>query len=185
MKTLEDNFLMICVKNGDLDRMGLLFERYHKQLFGYLYHQTRDARQSEDLVQNVFYRMLKYAHSFNETGEFRAWMFQMARNVLIDSAKKNSRMSFYSNLEEISENHQAEPSHAIDFEQKQNEAFLHQAIQQLSEEQREIIILSKFQELPYVEIAKILKTTEGNIKVKVFRALKALKEKFLIIENEG
>lgn len=58
---------MLQVKAGDVDKMGLLFERYHRKLFGFLYHLTGRADASEDLVQNVFYRMLKYRHTF--TGE--------------------------------------------------------------------------------------------------------------------
>jgi RNA polymerase sigma factor (sigma-70 family) len=185
LKNLDDNYLMLGVKTGDLDKMGLLFERHHKPLFGYLYHQTGHAAQSEDLVQNVFYRMLKYRNSFSETGEFRAWMFQMARNVLIDHAKKTNKISFHANLSEISENHQSELPPDIDFDKKQADEKLHEALNKLSTEQREIIILSKFQEMPYLAIAKIFNTTEGNIKVKVYRAIKALKETYLSIENEG
>ena len=50
---------MLQVKQGKVDKMGLLFERYHRPLFGFFYHLGSDGNTSEDLVQTVFYRMLK------------------------------------------------------------------------------------------------------------------------------
>ena len=97
MEALTDNHLMLKVKAGDLDKMGLLFERYHRALFAFLYHSTGQVAQSEDMVQTVFYRMLKYRHTFTETGEYRTWMYHLARNVLIDTAKKNQRMVYQAN----------------------------------------------------------------------------------------
>ncbi|MFC6225414.1 RNA polymerase sigma factor [Hymenobacter artigasi] len=71
MDSLTDNALMLRVKAGDVDRMGLLFERYHRPLFGFLYHMLGRAAACDDLVQTVFYRMLKYRHTFTGDGEFR------------------------------------------------------------------------------------------------------------------
>jgi RNA polymerase sigma factor (sigma-70 family) len=87
LDSLTDNALMLRVKTGDLNRMRLLFERYHRELFGFLYHSSSDAEASEDMVQTVFYRMLKYRHTFTGEG-FRTWMYHLARNVLIDNAKQ-------------------------------------------------------------------------------------------------
>ena len=77
---------MLRVKAGDLNRMGLLFERYHRELFGFLYHSSSDADTSEDMVQTVFYRMLKYRHTFTGEGAFSSWMYQYW------TLKKNSRI---------------------------------------------------------------------------------------------
>ncbi|MEZ4903237.1 MAG: sigma factor [Spirosomataceae bacterium] len=88
MNILSDNALMLRVKADDLDKMGLLFERYHRPLFTFLYHSTGQRATSEDLVQTVFYRMLKYRHTFTEIGEFRTWMYHLARNALNDYFKK-------------------------------------------------------------------------------------------------
>ncbi len=92
LNALTDNSLMLKVKAGDLDKMGLLFERYHRPLFAFLYHSTGQAAHSEDLVQTVFYRMLKYRYTFTEVGEFRTWMYHLARNVLNDAIKKTTEL---------------------------------------------------------------------------------------------
>jgi RNA polymerase sigma factor (sigma-70 family) len=80
---------MVKVREGDLDRLGLLFERYKKPLYGFFYGLNREQELSEDLVQNTFLRILKYRHLFRGEGDFRAWMFQIARNVNNDHHRRN------------------------------------------------------------------------------------------------
>lgn len=183
METLTDNYLMLKVKAGDLDKMGLLFERYHRALFAFVYHSTGQAATSEDLVQTVFYRMLKYRHTFTEVGEFRTWMYHLARNILIDNAKKNSRMVYQNDITNLSEKVFSEASVEKHLEKKEANEMLHEALIKLSPEHREVLILSRFQELSYQEIAEIMNTSEGNIKVKVHRAMKELKSIYLKNEN--
>lgn len=183
LEALTDNYLMLKVKAGDLDKMGLLFERYHRSLFAFVYHSTGQAATSEDLVQTVFYRMLKYRHTFTEVGEFRTWMYHLARNILIDNAKKNNRMVYQNDITILSEKTSSEASVENHLEKKEANEMLHQALIKLSPEHREVLILSRFQELSYQEIAEIMKTSEGNIKVKVHRAMKELKSIYLKNEN--
>src|SRR6476659_1613057 len=80
---------MLKVKEGDLDRLSLLFERYKRPLYGFFYGLNRNAELSEDLVQNVFYRILKYRYLFRGEGDFKTWMFHIARNVNHDHFRKN------------------------------------------------------------------------------------------------
>lgn len=161
------------VKNGDLSKMSLLFDRYHKPLFAYLFHQTGRKAESEDLLQTVFYLMLKNRHTFSADGAFRAWIYQIARNTLINAAKKNSRLTYKA---ELTDNELLENRLEADMEQREARLQLEKTIARLPEDQREVLILSKYQELPYQEIAGLLNTTEGNIKVKVYRAVQELKK---------
>ena len=88
MNLLEDHNLMLKVKEGDVDKLNLLYKRYSRRFFGFFYGMTNDGATSEDLVQNVFVRMLKYRHTYKETGDFEVWAFQMARNVHHDHYRK-------------------------------------------------------------------------------------------------
>jgi RNA polymerase sigma factor (sigma-70 family) len=179
LNTITDNSLMLKVKAGDLDKMGILFERYNRALYGYLFHSTGQRVESEDLVQTVFYRMLKYRQSFNEIGEFRAWMYQLARNALIDSAKKNSRTFYQADIAKTSELYEKEENFEGNLLETESVELIQKALNKLPDEQRELLILSKFQELPYREIAEILGTSEGNIKVKIHRAVNDLRSIYL------
>lgn len=173
---------MLKVKNGDLDKLGLLFERYHRVLFGFLFHMTGQRELSEDMVQNVFYRMLKYRHTFRGDGEFRTWMYHLARNVVNDNGRALKRTVKHQDVDmaqEIGGGFAADdPIH-----KKQELALLRNAMENLGAEHREILILSKFQELKYHEIAQILDITEGAVKVRVHRAIGQLKNAYLQIAN--
>ncbi|WP_201983495.1 RNA polymerase sigma factor [Hymenobacter rubidus] len=174
---------MLRVKAGDVDRMGLLFERYHRPLFGFLYHMLGRADASEDLVQNVFYRMLKYRHTFTGEGEFRTWMYHLARNVLADYLKKNRHARYQTDLDDVAEYLGGGATADAGLERAQEVATLHQALARLSAEHREVLVLSRFQEMKYGEIAQVLGTTEGAVKVRVHRAMNELKTAYHRIEN--
>lgn len=183
MQELTNNVLMLKVKSGDLDKLGLLYERHKKRLFGFFYKMNSDASLSEDLVQNVFVRMLKYKHTFTGEGSFSAWMFRTARNVQYDHYRKN-KIAF--NQNEI-----AEVSYKLDdgqnietrLQQTDNMSILNRAMKLLPPEKREILVLSKFKEMKFSEIGVILGCSEGAAKVKAHRALKDLRTIFLQLET--
>ena len=183
MDTIRDNALMLKVKSGDLDKMGLLFERYHRVLFGFLYRMTKQRESSEDMVQNVFFRMLKYRHSFTGNGEFRTWMYHIARNVLQDHLKKNKNTGTDYRIEDLEEKMAGGLFTDAEIEKKQELKTLELAMQNLSLENRELLILCRYQELKYHEIALILDISEGAVKLRVHRALNQLKASYLKIAN--
>ena len=99
MDSLSDNALMLQVKEGQLEKLGLLFERYNKSLYGFFYRLTLDREVSEDLVQNVFLRMMKYKHTYKGDGQFKTWMYHMARNLFSDHYRKNKKMGYKEDVE--------------------------------------------------------------------------------------
>lgn len=183
MDLLTDNALMMKVRNGDLDKMGLLFERHHRQLLGFLIHMTGKRELSEDLMQNVFYRMLKYRHTFRGDGEFRTWMFHVARNVIHDDGRTASRtvkqQELDGQVERISGGAMADEH----IQQKHEHRALQQALSSLSAESREVLVLSRFQEMKYHEIARVMNISEGAVKVRVHRALQQLKHIYFKMES--
>ena len=183
MDTLSDNALMLKVKNGDIDKMGLLYERYYHQLYRFLFNMTRQTELSEDMVQNIFLRMLKYPEGFMGFGEFKMWMYHIARNSVYDHFRKVKRTPSHSDLKDYEERIEGEQHTDGQIEKEQELKTLETAMEKLSDENRELLILCRFQELKYNEIAKILNTTEGAIKVRVHRALNQLKSNYLKIEN--
>jgi RNA polymerase sigma factor (sigma-70 family) len=181
LEALSDNVLMMKVKEGDLDKMSLLFERYKRPLYGFFYGLNKRQELSEDLVQNTFLRILKYRHLFRGEpagrtggGDFRAWMFHIARNVNNDHHRKN-KIKATDDLENWQERIGHNENRATEIQQIEEHQLLSMAMERLPDDKREILLLSKFQEKKYSEIGDVLGCTEGAVKVKVFRALQELK----------
>lgn len=183
MNSFSDHVLMQKVKDGNLDQLGLLFERYHRLLYRFFqnYHQRAEC---QDLVQTVFLRILKYRLKFNENeGEFKTWMFRIARNVNMDFFKKQKR----TRTESIDNQAFAfvEPANFNLGEEKEEVLKLRLALKNLEEEKREIIVMSKLEGFNYKEIGEVLGCSEGAVKVRVFRALKSLRAQYFELEKNN
>jgi RNA polymerase sigma-70 factor (ECF subfamily) len=183
MDVLEDKYLMQKVQEGDLSKMALLYERHHRDLFGYFYRLTNHATKSEDLVQSVFYRLIKYRHTYRGEGKFVYWMYSIAKNIWLDRLKKKNIIAYDGDELTMAQH----PDHARNAEDlllaTERKNLLKQALQQLSPEKREAIVLSKFQGLKYQEIAQMANCTENAIKSRVQRGLLELKDIMLKLEN--
>ena len=182
MESISDNSLMLKVKSGDLSKLGLLFERYNKAVFGFFYRNTSNREMSEDLVQMLFERILKYRTNFRGDGKFVVWMYSIARNILIDHYKQSKKQGFITALEEartvdfVDEDYNQE---AMD----EKHQLLTKAMTKLESDKRELLTLSRYQGLKYKEIAEIMQTTEGAIRIKIFRALNDLRMHYLKLEK--
>jgi RNA polymerase sigma factor (sigma-70 family) len=177
----SDDELMQGVKDGDLDKLGLLFGRYGKALFAFFYRLTSNAPASEDLVQNVFIRILKYRNQFRAEGRFTTWMFAVAVNVKNDYFRKTlrSRDELAMRNDEFSDGN--DPVRHV--ETNERAAALKKAIDQLSPEQREALILCRFQGLKSREAARILNCSENTVKARLFRAVERLRKICSAMEN--
>src|ERR1043166_3085954 len=85
---MGDEQLMLDVRAGEVGKLEQLFDRHHRSLFHFFLHLTSSRSAAEDLVQEVFYRILKYRHTYQPETSFRAWMYQVGRNVYLDQVGK-------------------------------------------------------------------------------------------------
>jgi len=175
---------MAQVREGEVEKLGVLFERHHQSLFGFFVRLTGRREFSEDLVQEVFFRMLKYRHTFQPQNQFRSWMFQVARNVHFDALRKRQREERM--IARESEQPVESDSHTPDRQagQAQEIALLQRALARLPVEKREVLLLSRLQNLKYAEVGEILGCDPGAVKVRVHRALKELREIFAELTGE-
>ncbi len=178
---MTDEQVMLDVSRGNLAQATVLFERYSKHLYNFFVRLTYDRDLSQDMTQTVFERVLKYRKSFRYGKTFKSWIFQIARNVKNDYyTKEQKRFSQFTDIDSI----QVELcSQSTDDEQTIQEKHLEQAMLRLDAEQREILVLSKYQQLKYEEIAETLDCSVANVKVKVYRAIKKLRTLYFMVEQ--
>jgi RNA polymerase sigma factor (sigma-70 family) len=167
-----DEILMQNVKNGDLSEMSVLFERYHLRIYNFFFRLTFDMEVSQDLTQNLFYRMIKYKNSYKSDHSVKSWIFQIARNLHIDfcnEKKRSGELFLKASNYEVEMADEQDGYHEDDFDR------LEKALSDLSADQKELIVLSRYQGLKYEEISVITNQSVAAIKVAIYRAIRQLR----------
>ena len=170
MMNFPDEEVMLQVRDGAPAKLRILFERYQLPLFNFYCRTIGDRSVSADLVQEVFYRILKYRHTYRPGIPFRTWMYRIARNARFDRMKKSATQTSLP----LEPRQPADPADSL--QQQQQTALLHQALMKLPPEKREVLVLSRFQDLDHREISQLLGCEVGAVKVRIFRALRELRE---------
>jgi RNA polymerase sigma-70 factor, ECF subfamily len=180
---VTDEALMQAVRDGDLAQLGPLFERYHVPLFDFLTRMTGDRTAAEDLVQDIFMRILKYRSTFRDTGSFETWLFSIARNARADYFRK--RRPNESLDEEALERPESEPGPARQLEADRERTRLRRALMLLREDKRELLVLARYQDMKYEQIAEVLGIEVGAVKVRVHRAMRELRDVFFQLQDRN
>jgi RNA polymerase sigma-70 factor (ECF subfamily) len=163
---------MLLVKEGHLSELTALFDRYHVSLYNFFLRLTLDRAASEDLTQNLFYRVIRYRQSYDPAqGRFRSWVYRMARNLHYDFRKQEQKAP--GRLTEAEPEQQ--PADELTGYTEDQFQRLEEALAQLSPDHRELLVLSRYQGLKYEEISRIKDISVAAIKVQVYRALKQLR----------
>lgn len=171
MKNLTDEELMILVSKGNLDMMSILFDRYHVKIFNFLLKMTRDREISQDITQEVFYKAIKYRTSYKK-GKFSSWIYTIARNIFADHyQRQKSKEERLDTIEYKISEKESNPVENSEINQQ-----LNLALNQLSQSDKELIIMNRYQGIKYQEIAEIKGSSAGAIKTKVHRAIHKLKD---------
>jgi RNA polymerase sigma factor (sigma-70 family) len=171
---------MVRVRDGDLGALSTLFERHHRRLYSFCHRMVGERDTSEDMVQEVFLRTLRYRRSYQAGNNFSAWILQIARNVVLASQDKKER-------EQAARISEAESHPPVQLETSHQQVRLERvkdALQLLAPEKREVLLLSRYGGLRYSEIGAELGLTEGAVKVRVFRAMQDLRTAYQTL-SEG
>jgi RNA polymerase sigma-70 factor, ECF subfamily len=161
-------------QQGEADQIAELYKTYHVKIFRYLYYRVGDRQTAEDLTSEVFVRMLRFLGSFKPpSASFQAWLFQIARNICNDHFRKLKSHQVVPLEEEVKDGGLSVHDTA---ERILNSAQLKQALNQLSEDQRDVIIMRFIADMSIAEAAHSLNKTEDSIKGLQRRALLSLKE---------
>jgi RNA polymerase sigma factor (sigma-70 family) len=180
VKATSDSELMRQVRGGATAALATLFERHHARVYGYCLRMTGNRSTAEDLVQDVFMKMLKYKTTFKDDSDLVPWMFGIARNSCLAHLKRraNDRAPDTA-AQEVA----AEEAHDEPHDERQNE-LVRQALLRLPAERREVLVLSRYEYRSYDEIARVLDCSVGAVKVRVHRAMKQLREIYLDMAGE-
>ena len=179
-----DSALMEEVRQGDLGSLAILFERHHRALFNFFLRVNGRRDLSEDLVQDVFIRVLKYKQSYRSGRSFTAWMYQIARNAQIDCMQRHRNEVSIGDYDFVSVSNVGASNMDEGLKQKQELALLRRALARLPLEKRELLVLSRFQNVKYEDIAAILGCDVGAVKVRVYRAVRALGQIYFELAGE-
>ena len=172
----EAGRLAAAARDGDRGAFGRLYDLYARRIYAYLYYRTLDREGAEDLTGAVFLKALESLAGFRpELGGFSMWIHGIARNALRDHFRSRSRTQSLGEAADLWETPDA-GGLEVDAENRDLWERLQPHLAALSAEQREIVILRTWDELPYSEIAAILGKTEGACKMSYSRALGLLRE---------
>src|SRR5438477_2142994 len=176
MKSLSDQDLMRIVQAGDFSPASEIYDRYSSRIYNFTYRFLRNSEAAEDATQEVFVKMLKHANQFNGEAKLSTWLFSITANWCRDYLRKADNKAKEAEDVLISLPAPAELSPERMLERRENEQRIQKALAVLTPEQREAILLSRYQGLSYAEIAQISGCSEGAVKTRVFRAMETLKK---------
>jgi RNA polymerase sigma factor (sigma-70 family) len=176
MKHLSDQELMRIVQAGDFSPASEIYDRYSSRIYNFAYRFLKNSEAAEDATQEVFVKMLKHANQFHGDAKLSTWLFSITANWCRDYLRKADNKSKESEDVLVTLPAPAELSPERTLEQRENERRIQRALSALTPEQREAILLSRYQGLSYAEIAQISGCSEGAVKTRVFRAMETLKK---------
>jgi len=178
---------MLDVKAGDEQSFELLLQRYRTPLVNFLYRMVRAREEAEDLAQEVFLRVYRARKDYVPSAKFTTWLFRIATNLALNSVRDNRYQRMEVSLDapvtvdaedgdektlDIAEKHPNIEQYLVEEARKK---MIRHAIDKLPEKQRAAVLLHKYQELDYGDIAKILECSESALKSLLFRAYETLR----------
>jgi RNA polymerase sigma-70 factor, ECF subfamily len=180
--TRSDVQLMLDVKAGDDASFNLLLQKYRTPLINFLFRMVRDSATAEDLAQEVFLRVYRARKQYSPSAKFTTWLFRIATNLALNSVRDNRHRQMDVSIDAPVEEDEAPlqlPAREMRIDEHMIERdraeFIRQAISSLPEKQRVAVLLHKYEEMDYAEIAKILECSESALKSLLFRAYETLR----------
>lgn len=171
----HDLALMRGVAAGSEDAMRELVERHQGRVYGTIVRMLGSDREAEDLAQQVFVRVWESAGRYQPTAKFTTWLYTIVRNLVFNETRRREKSSLSDELNEsLHDENQSSP--ADDLLAGEKMQAIQAAIDALPEQQRLAVIMRRYDDVSYEEIAVVLKQTVPGVKSLLFRARQALRE---------
>ena len=187
-KQLPNEELMARIAKGDESAFQILVERHQASLLNMIYRFLGDRTKSQDLAQEVFLRVWQAARSYEPKAKFTTWLYRIAANICLNELKASRRkkwLRFFhvgTNEQTVGKENFSDgsPSPEDLLLSRERNRRITEALQSLPENQRMALILKKYDNLPYEEIARILGCSVSAVESLMVRAKKNLQEKLKI-----
>jgi RNA polymerase sigma-70 factor (ECF subfamily) len=180
--TRTDVQLMLDVKAGDEASFDLLLRKYRLPLVNFLFRMVRDTATAEDLTQEVFLRVYRARKQYSPSAKFTTWLFRIATNLALNSVRDNRHRRADVSIDVPVEEDEAPrelPAREMRIDEhmieRDRSEFIRRAVSSLPEKQRVAVLLHKYEEMDYGEIAKVLECSESALKSLLFRAYETLR----------
>jgi len=180
-----DADVMLRVKAGDESAFNYLVQKYRRPMVNFMYRMAHNAAGAEDLAQEVFLRIYRSRESYQASAKFTTWLYRIATNLAVNHARdtRHERPENQVSLDEPEEGSgraldlpDATPSVEENLMQRERLAAIRQRVQALPERQRVAVVMHKYQQMDYRQIADVLKLSESATKSLLFRAYETLRE---------
>jgi len=177
----HDAELMLRVKEGDEASFELLLDKYRHPVVSYLYRMVQQLPVAEELAQEVFFRVYRSRASYEPTAKFTTWLFRIATHLALNSIRDRRNERGQESLDEADEDRrtiQVADRRSNREQQMLAEARLEevrQAVGALPEKQRAAVLMHKYQEMDYIQIAGVLGCSVSAVKSLLFRAYEVLR----------
>src|ERR1700685_4357898 len=185
-ESYTDAEVMLRVKAGDQSAFDYLVQKYRRPLVSFMYRMARNTAAAEDLAQEVFLRVYRSRQSYEASAKFTTWLYRIATNLAVNHARdtRHERPEVSVSLDETNDDSSTTtlqlPDGALTAEQAmvQRESLqaIRSKVEALPEQQRLAVIMHKYQQMDYKQIAEILKKSESATKSLLFRAYETLRD---------
>ena len=170
---------------GNENAFGQLVKKYQHAVFNTIYRYIGNYEDVEDVAQEVFIKVWQNAQKFKGESKFSTWLYRITVNQCLNYKTKHKRRPI--SLDEMTEKEQIPDSLIVevDHEKRKKAEFVRKAINELPERQRIALVLSKYEEKSYKEIAKIMGVSLSAVESLIFRAKQRLKKKLIPLRRNG
>jgi RNA polymerase sigma-70 factor (ECF subfamily) len=177
----EDLNLIKSILKGNVDSFSILVNKYEMMVLKFVYNIVRDRGAAEDITQEVFITVYNKLYMYNSEYKFSNWLLQISRNKSIDFIRKYKK-AYEENIEDIKELSTKEISPEQSAEYKETKSEIIKFINELTEIDRQILVLKYKQELTFTDLAQVLDMNESAIKRRYYRMREKFKE--YLVQNE-
>lgn len=190
--TIDDASLVNSYISGNEAALEPLIKRHQSRIFGFIYSKVGDRDLADDIFQDTFIKVIRTlkSNAYNEEGKFLPWVMRIAHNLIVDHFRHNKKMPMYRETEEFSI-FSIMTDDAISIENKlisdQVTKDLHQLVEELPADQKEVLMMRLYQDMSFKEISEVtgvsINTALGRMRYAVINLRKVIDKHQIILTN--